>query len=200
MNVVFWCVCVISFNTIPHTPSPIFILVCVRETHNNDGFLLITSIIHLQQLSTKMQSHILTYQNTHHQSLPTSLSVCVLNPCWLTNGNQSIIHTIQSFLPPIQNYQSINGWIVVCVECDDCSEQHKHWMWCVCVMVQQQMGDGCLGVVEQMRRMDELLWMWVICGMMMMIECECVFHFNHSVHVIVVNTEKLIMRCEAVWN
>ena len=145
------CVCV-SFHSIQsHTPSRIFIVVCERETHNNDGFLRITSIIHLPQLSTTIQSHILTYQNTHHQSLPTSLSVCVCvhNPCWLTNGNQSIIHTIQSFLLPIQNYQSINGWMVVCVECDDCSKQHKHWMWCVCGMVQQQMGDSCVcnGVV-----------------------------------------------------
>ena len=122
-----WCfdVCV-SFHSIQshtHTPSRIFILVCERETHNNDDFLL-PFIIHLPQLSTTIQSHILTYQNTHHQSLPTSLSVCVQNPCWLTNGNQSIIHTIQSFLLPIQNYQSINQWMVVC---DDCSKQQKHW-------------------------------------------------------------------------
>ena len=145
-----WCfdVCVchfIQYNP-THTIPNIHSCVCERETHNNDGFLLITSIIHLPQLSTTIQSHILTYQNTHHQSLPTSVSVCVLNPCWFTNGNQSIIHTIQSFLLPIQNYQSINGWMVVCVECDDCSKQHKHWMRCVCGMVEQQMGDVCMCV------------------------------------------------------
>ena len=147
--------CVISFNTIPHTPSLIFILVCERETHKNDGFLLITSIIHLPQLSTTIQSHILTYQDTHHQSLPTSLSVCVHNPCWLTSGNQSIIHTIQSFLLHIQNYQSTNGWL--CVLSVMTVQNNTNTGCYVCVMVEQQMEDGCFGVVEQMGRMNELL-------------------------------------------
>ena len=193
---VLMCVCVchsIQYNpthTIPHIHS------CVREKHTT---MMVSFSSHPSSISHNSQqqynhtsSHIKTHTINHFPHL--CLSVCVHNPCWLTNGNQSIIHTIQSFLPPIQNYQSINGWMDVCVECDDCSKQHKHWMWCV--------WDGsttnwrwlclwwscCLGVVEQMRRMDQLLWMWVICGMMM-IECECVFHFNHSVHVIVVNTE-----------
>ena len=205
-----WCfdVCSISFNTIPHIIPHIHSCVCERNTQQ---WWLPSHHIHHSSPTTLNNNTITHPHISKHTPSITShifvcVYVCVLNSCWLTNGNQSIIHTIQSFLP-IQNYQPINGWMVVCVECDDCSKQHKHWMWCVCGMVQKQMGDGCVcdGVVVW------VLWNkweeWMSCC-----ECEwfvewwwlsvsvCSISITLSMSLLGTRRERLLMWCEPAWN
>ena len=165
-----WCfdVCVISFTTIPHTPSRIFILVCERNTQQwwfpSHHIHHPSSISHnSQQQYNHTSSHIKTHTINHFPH--PSVCMCVINPCWLTNGNQSIIHIIQSFLLPIQNYQSINqsmdGWLCVLnvltvqnntnTGCDVCvGWLNNKWEMVVCVM------EWLFGCVME--------WLFVCCG------------------------------------